>query len=478
MSPAKFLTLLPIMIPGLTAVLTMLLIAFYRRHFATALLTLMGLGVSLAILPLVIPSEPRMVTPLLIFDPYAAVYMGLLLMAAGITVVLSYGYLERFSGNREEYYLLLLLATVGASVMTAANHFAAFFLGLEILSVSLYGLIAYPHATAAQVEAGLKYLVLAAVSSAFLIFGMALLYMGTGALDFMKIGQLLRNPLSREDGALVLTGVGMVVVGMGFKLAVVPFHLWTPDVYQGAPAPVTGFVATVSKASMVAFMVRFLSPVNLQPGDSIYWMFAFIAVASMLAGNLLALLQNNVKRILAYSSIAHMGYIMVAFLSGGTLAKPAVAFYLLAYVVTTLGAFGVITVFSSPEKEAETIDDYRGLFWKRPWLGLTFTAILFSLAGIPITAGFMGKFYLVTAGVEATRWGLVVILVLTSTIGLFYYLRIIAAMFVHSPEPEISAALPAVSLIGKFVLATITVMLFWLGIAPSAVMNLLAAAFG
>jgi NADH-quinone oxidoreductase subunit N len=478
MSSAAFLTLLPVVIPGLTAVLAMLLIAFYRSHFATALLTLAGIGLSLATLPLVMPAEPRMATPLLMLDSSAAVYMALLLMATGVTVLFSYRYLARYAGNREEYYLLLLLATVGASVMTVANHFAAFFLGLEILSVSLYALIAYPHASAGQVEAGLKYLILAAVSSAFLIFGMALLYAGTGALDFTRIGRLLGNPIPGEGGILLLTGVGMVVVGMGFKLAVVPFHLWTPDVYQGAPAPVAGFVATVSKGAMVAFMVRFFAPLSLQPGDSIYWMFAFVAVASMVVGNLLALLQTNLKRILAYSSIAHLGYIMVAFLSGSPLARPAVAFYLLAYVLTSLGAFGVISVLSSPEKEAQNIADFKGLFWKRPWLGLTFAAMLFSLAGIPLTAGFVGKFYLVASAVEASRMGLVIVLVLTSTIGLFYYLRIIAAMFVHLPEPGLPDGLPPVAPMGGVVLATIMLMLFWLGIAPSSVIDLFAAACG
>ena len=225
-------------------------------------------------------------------------------------------------------------------------------------------------------------------------------------------------------------------------------------------------------------MVRFFAPLSLQPGDSIYWMFAFIAVTSMLAGNLLALLQTNVKRILAYSSIAHLGYILVAFLSGGTLAKPAVAFYLVVYVITTLGAFGVISVLSSPQKETQNIDDFKGLFWKRPWLGLTFAAVLFSLAGIPLTAGFVGKFYLVASAVEASRPGLVGVLVLTSTIGLFYYLRIIAVMFAHSPEPGTSVMLPSVSLTGGFVLATVTVLLFGLGIAPSALINFFAAAFG
>jgi NADH-quinone oxidoreductase subunit N len=478
MSPIELKALVPILIPGLTAVLVMLLIAFYRSHFATVLLTLTGLGLSLGMLAAASGTRPVVVTPLLMVDPAAAIYMGLLLLAAGATVVLSYGYLARYAGRREEYYLLLLLATLGAMVVTAANHFGALFLGLEILSVSLYVLIAYPHSSAAQVEAGLKYLILAAVSSAFLIFGMALLYASAGALDFFSIGRLLADPSVGQGRGLALTGVAMVVVGMGFKLAVVPFHLWTPDVYQGAPAPVTGFVATVSKGGMVAFMVRFFAPLSLQPGDSIYWMFAFIAVTSMLAGNLLALLQTNVKRILAYSSIAHLGYILVAFLSGGTLAKPAVAFYLVVYVITTLGAFGVISVLSSPQKETQNIDDFKGLFWKRPWLGLTFAAVLFSLAGIPLTAGFVGKFYLVASAVEASRPGLVGVLVLTSTIGLFYYLRIIAVMFAHSPEPGTSVMLPSVSLTGGFVLATVTVLLFGLGIAPSALINFFAAAFG
>jgi len=471
MNLSEFLTLLPVAIPGLAAVLTMLLIAFYRNHFAAALLAIIGLGLSLGMVFINAGAAAVPVTMLLVFEPYAVVFLGLLLAASGATVVLSYGYLERFSGHREEYYLLILLATTGAAVVTVSNHFAALFLGVEILSVSLYVLIAYLHAGAAHVEAGMKYLVLAAVSSAFLIFGMALVYAGTGALDFMRVGRLLGSPLLRQDGVLLATGLAMILVGMGFKLALVPFHLWTPDVYQGAPAPVAGFVATVSKGSMMVLAVRFFAPMDLGPGSSLYRALVLIAVLSMFSGNLLALLQRNVKRILAYSSIAHLGYVMVAFLAGGALAKTAVVFYLAAYFIASLGAFGVITVVSTPAKEAEHIDDYGGLFWKRPWLAGTFAAMLLSLAGIPLTAGFVGKFYLVAAGVETARWGLVLTLVLTSTIGLFYYLRVVGVLFTRAPAAPSDA--PDLPLSGCQVLGLLVVFLLWLGVLPSAFIHLI-----
>jgi len=476
MNASDMMTLLPILIPSLTAVLVMLLIAFYRSYFATVLMTCIGLAASLAILPATLTAGPKSVTPLLLFDNYSAVYIGLLLAPCAVTVLLSYGYLKTFSGNREEYYLLLLLATVGALVLVTSNHFAAFFLGFEILSVSLYALIAYPHQTDVQVEAGLKYLILAAVSSTFLIFGLALVYAGTGSLDFSETARLLRQALVREDNVILLTGIGMAAVGMAFKLALVPFHFWTPDVYQGAPAPVTGFIATVSKGSIIALMVRFFFPADFYPDSALAGMFGFLAVVSMFAGNLLALMQNNVKRILAYSSIAHIGYIMVAFLSGGHLAKTAVAFYLLVYFATTLSAFGVITVLSSPGRENESIEDYRGLLWKRPWLGGIFMVSLLSLAGIPLTAGFMGKFYLVASGIETSRWALVITLILTSTIGLFYYLRIIGAMIAREPEETAAPSFPSLSVSGWLLLAGIMVFLIFLGLAPGAVINLIQIA--
>jgi len=306
---------------------------------------------------------------------------------------------------------------------------------------------------------------------------MALVYAVTGTLSFIDIAQPLKQALASGKDVFILTGIGMIVVGMAFKLALVPFHLWTADVYQGAPAPVTGFIATVSKGSMMALMVRFFYPVHLHPGDSVYWMFGFIAVLSMFAGNLLALLQNNVKRILAFSSIAHMGYLMVAFLSTGPLAKTAVTFYLVVYFVTTLGAFGVITVLSSPDKEVEALVDYRGLLWKRPWLGGIFIIMLLSLAGIPITAGFMGKFYLVASGVESAQWPLVFTLVLTSTIGLFYYLRVVGVMIIPTPVITADAHLPALSMSGFVILAVLVVFLIILGVLPSTFINLLHLTF-
>jgi NADH-quinone oxidoreductase subunit N len=478
MTPDNLVAVLPLIILGAAAVTVMLQAALRRHHAAAAFLTLAGLILAAAVLPGLSSSAPLRFTPLLLVDRFALLYMGLLFAAGVATVLLSYGYLQQFDGNREEYYILLLLAVAGSAVLAASDHFAAFFLGLEILSVSLYALVAYPHLTEGHVEAGVKYLILSAVASAFVLFGMALIYAVSGELTFGQF-DALTGPL-RPAGmhTLMAAGAGLLVVGIGFKLAVVPFHLWTPDVYQGAPAPVTAFVATVSKGAALALLLRILPPADIQTGGPLYGVFALIAAASMIAGNLLALLQTNVKRILAYSSIAHLGYLLTAYLAGGALAVTAVTFYLIAYLITTLGAFGTVTVLSGPQREAEHLDDYRGLFWRRPWLAGVFTAMLLSLAGIPLTVGFIGKFYLVLAGVGSALWSLVIVLVVTSTIGLYYYLRVTVAMFVQEPKTQTAGPPAALPLPGALTLAILTVLLVWLGVVPTPLIALLKAMIG
>ena len=478
MKLADIIPILPLIILGVSAVGVMLQAALHRSHKAAVFLTLAGLILAVVTLPAMSQNAPLRFTSLLLIDRFAILFIGLLFAASVATVLLSYGYLQQFDGNREEYYILLLLAAAGATVLAASDHFAAFFLGLEILSVSLYALVAYPHLKEGHIEAGVKYLILAAVSSAFVLFGMALIYAASGSMTFGQVGTLLHRLRPEEVNMFMLTGAGLLVVGIGFKLAVVPFHLWTPDVYQGAPAPVTAFVATVSKGAALALLIRIFPPVDIHAGGPLYTVFALIAAASMIAGNLLALLQSNVKRILAYSSIAHIGYILTAYLAGGPLAVTAVTFYLIAYFVTTLGAFGIVAVLSRPQRETEHLDDYRGLFWRRPWLAGVFTAMLLSLAGIPLTVGFIGKFYLVLAGVGSALWTLVIILVVTSTIGLYYYLRIIVAMFVHQPDTKDTGPPTPLSLPGALTLATLTVLLVWLGVVPAPVIDLIQAMIG
>jgi NADH-quinone oxidoreductase subunit N len=478
MNPVDLVVMLPLISVGAAAVAVMLMVAVHRSYTGAFVITLAGLTAAVASLQWTMEGAPHRVTPLLMLDPPAVLYMGLLLGAAACCVLLSHGYLRRYQGNREEFYILMLLATLGASVLAACDHFASLFLGLELLSISLYGLIAYPHSLDRHVEAGVKYLILAAASSAFLLFGMALIYAGSGSMAIDRIGPMLRSMGPAGDGPLLLAGLAMMVVGIGFKLAVAPFHLWTPDVYQGAPAPVTAFVATVSKGALAALLLRLLPPGDIQVGSSLFIVFAAIAAASMLAGNLLALLQDNVKRILAYSSIAHMGYLLVAFLAGGSLAFTAVTFYLIAYFVTTLGSFGVITVLSGPDREAESLEDYRGLFWRSPWLAGVFTAMVLSLAGLPLTAGFVGKFYLVVAGIGGSLWALVIILVASSTIGLYYYLRIVVILYAQQSEAESSAPVSPLSLPGGLTLAGLTLLLIWLGVMPAPVIRLVQTMLG
>ncbi len=475
MGAADLYALSPIIVLGASVVVVMLVIAFIRNHALTAVLTLLGLGLTFAALFVSATWVPRQVTALLVVDGYWLFFAGLILAASAAVALLSYGYLDRMPVQREEFYLLLLLAALGSIVLAGATHFASFFLGLEILSVSLYAMIAYPRWRQISVEAGLKYLVLAGASSAFLLFGMALAYNELGTMEFGRMASAVGG--SGVRATVLLTGLAMMLVGFGFKLAVVPFHLWTPDVYEGAPAPATAFVATVSKGATFAILLRFFSQVDIHRQPTLLLVVALIAAASMLGGNLLALQQNNVKRILAYSSISHLGYILVAFLAAGPLGPTAVAFYLTAYFVTTLGAFGVVTAVSGPDRDADTIEDYAGLAWRRPWAAATFTMMLLSLAGIPLTAGFVGKFYLASAGVQSGLWALVVILVAGSGIGLYYYLRVASAMFVRPGEARLQRRLYS-SAAASVVLVAMVALLLWFGIYPSPLIDLIQATVG
>jgi NADH-quinone oxidoreductase subunit N len=432
--------------------------------------------VALATLPFAAAVAPRQVTPLLSADRYAFFCLGLILAASLAVAGLSVDYLKRWGMNQGAYHVLLLLGTLGAGVLVMSNHFASFFLGLELLSVSLYALIAYTRRDLRPLEAGLKYLVLAGASSAFLLFGMALIYADAGSLGFAAIGAAARG--GRLETVYALTGVGLIVTGIGFKLALVPFHMWTPDVYEGAPAPVTAFVASVSKGAVVALLLRYFTAANAYGYESLRIAIGLMAAASMLAGNLLALLQENVKRLLAYSSIAHLGYLLVAFLAAGSLGAKAVTVYLIAYFVTILGAFGVVAVLSPPDRDADRLEDYRGLFWRRPVLACTFTGMLLSLAGIPATAGFVGKFYVLTAGVGSALWALVLVLVAGSAIGLFYYLRIVVVMFAAPAESPARVTRAAAGLVpaSGLVLFLLAVLLVWFGVYPAPFLRLIEAA--
>lgn len=485
MTFADLLPLLPIIIVAACAVVVMLQAAFHRSHALAAGLTVLGLALALATLPLAAGHGPRQITPLIIVDAYAVFFTGLICWASLAATLLAYDYLKPRSGRREEFYVLLLLATLGTLVLVSSNHFASLFLGLEILSVALYALIAYRRPDPAGIEAGLKYLVLAAASAAFLLFGMALTYAASGALDFASIAQIRSETAS--EWMIVSAGLTLMIVGFGFKLALAPFHLWTPDVYQGAPAPVAAFIATVSKGAMFVVLLRLFRHSHLEPSDAVLLVLAIIAAASMFAGNLLALLQTNVKRMLAYSSIAHLGYLLVALLAGNPLADTAVVFYLTAYFITMLGAFGVVGILSGTDRDAEAMSDYQGLAWRRPWLAASMTAMLLSLAGIPLTAGFLGKFYVLSAGAASSLWWLVLILVVNSAIGLFYYLRLMIVMFALPAEAASAAASDDASSLlarrrtplGDRTLAALTILVVWLGVDPALLIrNIIHLTFG
>ncbi len=490
MHAGDILTLLPFVVMTLAPVVVALVGTGTRSHGLLLGLTLFFLAVTAATLAVPATRSVRQVTPLLLVDGYTLFFIALLASGTAVVALLSYRYLKDRDDYPGDYYALLLMALLGGSTLVASTQFASLFLGLELLSVSLYVLIAYPRLRDQAVEAAVKYLILAAVTAAFLLFGMALVYAEIGTMSFAGLGTA---HLAGAAAAVLAGGLALIFVGLGFKLALVPFHMWTPDVYQGAPAPVTALIATVSKAAVFALVLRIYRDSGLHATGSVYAILVAIAAASMIAGNLLALRQQNVKRLLAYSSIAQLGYVTVAFIATGETAATAVVFYLVAYTAITLAGFGVVTAMSTPERDADRLEDYRGLAVRKPWLAAVFAVVLFALAGLPLTAGFVAKFYVVDAGAGASLWGLLIVLVAMSAVSLYYYTRIVVAMYVPAAEAEAEAAggvaaaaggaagaapapagaLPAAPPAAAFALCALTAVVIWLGVYPTPLLRVI-----
>ncbi len=368
-------------------------------------------------------------------DAFAQAFTLLFLGVAGLTLLISLPYLRRVGIEPGEHGALLLFATLGMMIMAGSLDLMTIFLGLETLSIALYILAGFLRNRIESNEAALKYLLLGAFASGFLLYGIALIYGTTGSTNLVAVGAAIARGRVQEPVLLTL-GVGLLLIGLAFKIAAVPFHMWAPDVYEGAPTSVTAFMIAGTKAAAFAVLVRVLTlalPSLRAEWSGVLWI---LAALSMTVGNLVALVQSNLKRMLAYSSIAHAGYILVALVAGSPLGSASVLFYLAAYICMTLGAFGVIIALSRADGERLTFDQYAGLGRRHPVLGAAMALFMFSLAGVPPTGGFMGKLYVFSAAIQANYVGLAILGVLNSVVSAFYYLRVTVVMYMASPELE------------------------------------------
>lgn len=473
MSSDAIINLLQIILLTVTTVVVMVTAGFKRDHGLINAMTQAGLAASLLIFVFIPPVLPLQVTPLLLFDEYSLFFSALIIVAAMGVTAMSYTYFEKHNPHNEEFYILLLTATLGAVVMAASNHFVSFFIGMEMLGVSLYAMIAYPvHSQKLPVlpmEAALKYLIMSGVASAVMLFGMALVYAAVGTFEFAGIA-VAATALETSLDPILLAGFLMLLAGVAFKLSLVPFHMWTPDVYEGAPVPVTAYLATVSKAAMVAVALRLLLNAQVFDFGQVTVILSLLAAASMVFGNLLAVMQSNVKRLLAYSSIAHLGYLLVVVIAAAVvpdlLSVESTVFYIATYVFTSLAGFAVINALSNSDRELVQLSDYQGLFWRNPWLAGVFITVLLSLAGIPLTAGFIGKFYIFMTGVEGELWFLLTMLIIGSAVGLYYYLRLIYTMLQPATSIKDDPAMLSLPLGTKAVMALMSIAIIWLGVYP------------
>jgi NADH-quinone oxidoreductase subunit N len=431
--------------------------------------------------------ERLMLAPWLVIDRFTIFFDAMLCVGGALAALLAGGYLPEHELERGEFYMLLLFATVGAMMLAAAGDVLIVFLGLETMSIGAYALTAFRRTSPRSAEGALKYFLLGAFAAALLLYGFALLYGATGHTDLAGIGEAVKK--SGEKTPMMIIALVLVLVGLLFKVSAVPFHMWTPDAYEGAPTPATTYMAAVVKAGGFAMMLRVLLTCF---GDktSMSWaagwppILAWIAVVSMTVANLVAGQQESVKRMLAYSSIAHAGYLLVgvvACMHSQPQGVSSVLFYLLTYTVSTAGAFGALILCGSRGKEAVTYEDLAGIGRRHPAAALAFSLFLISLAGLPPTAGFFGKWFVFRAAIDSGFYALTVVALLNSVIGVYYYLRVMVFMYMREPAAGAPVAIPMRSGYVTAALLVSAILVIILGIIPSQSLDMAikaAASFG
>jgi NADH-quinone oxidoreductase subunit N len=396
-------------------------------------------------------------------DSFSVFFHFLVAAVTAVVILTSYEYMAVQGIRAGEYYALILFGAVGMSLMSSAVELVLIFIALEISSISTYILAGFRRRAAISSESSVKYFLLGSFATAFFLYGVALMFGATGSTSITVIGNALR---SGHIPILAYVGVALMFVGLGFKVAAAPFHVWTPDVYEGAPSPVVGFMSTAPKAAVFAVLLRIMFEANA-PGR--VWLIWVVAALSMTLGNLGALVQDNVKRLLAYSSIAHAGYLLVAFAALPNNGIPAAMFYTASYAAMNIGAFAVISHIGGKGERYVTLEDYEGLGRRSPLLAAALTIFLLSLIGIPITGGFFAKFYVFSAALQANLVGLVIIGVLNSAVASYYYLRLIVVMYMREAREEVPLS-PIPLGLGTALAISLAVTLY-LGILPGRVLD-------
>ncbi|PCI63531.1 MAG: NADH-quinone oxidoreductase subunit N [Gammaproteobacteria bacterium] len=460
MNSAQLIAIAPQLILSFGIVLSLLLIAWQRSKWLIQGFTFFIFVLALIATLDLYPIDNIQVTVLLLVDSYSLVALVLILISALTITVFSGFYLAKYTEVHDEFYLLLQLVILGAAILVISDHFASVFLGFELLSMALVGMVGYFRESDHGLESAFKYLILSATASSFMLLGIAFIYGTTGSLSFA-----MASNANHLIDHLYLAGIILFLLGLCFKLSLVPFHYWTPDVYQGAPTPVTMLLATVSKVAIFTVLIKYwFSQVNY--GDeSLTEIISLIAILSMLVGNVMALRQNNIKRLLGYSSIAHMGYLLIILLITSTqnitFAWQAALFYLAAYLLASLLIFMVLIV-SHRKNNSDQIEivHWRGMFWHQPWLAMAVIISLLSFAGIPLTMGFIGKFYLLVQATQQQLWLLIATLITGSGIALYYYLRIIFVLFAQHQEQSIAPQHGDIDNIFQPVIARVTIAIF------------------
>jgi NADH-quinone oxidoreductase subunit N len=466
----EYAAIIPIVIVALAGAFAMLAEAFRQpgEHMPIAGLGLIGLA-GAAVASVFLWDTDRSSFGVIRSDNFS-LFVNLILCVVGVlTMLFSNEVVERDGLPSGEYYSLTLFAICGMMMMAAATDLLVIFIALEILSLAVYVLTGIRRPSAAGAEAAFKYFLLGSFSSAFFLYGIAFLFAVAGSTRLEQVGTALSAAGAGAPPILAILGVGLLAVGFAFKVSAVPFHMWTPDAYEGAPTIVTAFMSTGVKAAAFASFVRvFLSPLEPLQGQWIP-VLSVIAAITMIVGTVLGVVQSNVKRMLAYSSIAHAGYLLLGIIAANPAGRAAVLFYLLTYAVTNLGALGIVALLGTPENDHDELRDFAGLHRTRPGLAALMTVFLLSLGGFPPLAGFIGKYYIFLAAVQQGHYTLAILGVLTSVVSVFFYLRIVVMMYMTEGEELYRPRVPAAAMAG---LALATLAVFYLGILPGRVLQL------